>query len=134
MREMWTKGRKKENRSRMIAGVFAFLFAVALLFGSRLDSVENVDVKDWRLWVSVLVLTIIFSGLVQLLWRLLDMLQAKGGSGKKVTSDKITNVLEWADQHVVLISFLFLLLCWIPVFLAVYPGFFVYDAQDEYVQ
>ncbi len=28
----------------------------------------------------------------------------------------------------------FFLLCWIPVFLAVYPGFFVYDAQDELIQ
>lgn len=25
-------------------------------------------------------------------------------------------------------------LCYLPVFLAVYPGFFVYDAQDEYMQ
>ncbi|MCM1135554.1 MAG: DUF6020 family protein, partial [Clostridium sp.] len=25
-------------------------------------------------------------------------------------------------------------LCYLPVFLAVYPGFFVYDAQDEYLQ
>ena len=31
-------------------------------------------------------------------------------------------------------SGLFFLLCWIPVFLAVYPGFFVYDAQDELIQ
>lgn len=28
----------------------------------------------------------------------------------------------------------FFLLCWLPVFLAVYPGFFVYDAQDEFIQ
>ena len=30
--------------------------------------------------------------------------------------------------------FLLLLLCYLPVFLAVYPGFFVYDAQEEYIQ
>jgi len=28
----------------------------------------------------------------------------------------------------------FFFLCWFPVFLAVYPGFFVYDAQEELVQ
>ncbi len=27
-----------------------------------------------------------------------------------------------------------LFVCWLPVFLAVYPGFFVYDAQDELLQ
>ncbi len=131
---MRIKGRRTENRSRLIAAVFSFLFAAALLFGARLDSVENVDVKDWRLWISLLVLTIVFSGLVLLVWRLLDLLRAKSLSVGKLSQNKITNVFEWIDRHIILFSFLFLLLCWLPVFLAVYPGFFVYDAQDEYVQ
>ena len=50
MREMGTEERKEEKRSFLIAGFFSFLFAAALLFGARLDSVENVDVRDWRLW------------------------------------------------------------------------------------
>ncbi len=114
------------------------------MFGARLDSVENVDVKDGWLWVSVLVLTILFTGLVRLLWLFLDLAQAKCQAVKtdaekeaqieKVTPNKITYVLEWTDQHAVALSFFVLLLCWLPVFLAVYPGFFVYDAQDEYVQ
>jgi len=33
-----------------------------------------------------------------------------------------------------LLTWLIIFLCWIPVFLAFYPGAFVYDAQDEYVQ
>lgn len=33
-----------------------------------------------------------------------------------------------------LLTVCFFLLCWLPVFLAVYPGFFVYDAQDEFIQ
>lgn len=133
MSGMSAKDKGKQNRSCMIAGIFSLFFAVALLFGGRLDSVENVDVKDGQLWVLVFVLTVIFTGLVRLLWRLLDLL-LKGMPTKKPLPNKITNVFEWADQHAVLLSFLFLLLCWLPVFLAVYPGFFVYDAQDEYVQ
>lgn len=124
----------KEKRSRLTAVIFSFLLAVAILFGGRLDSVENVDVKDWHLWIFVVLLTAIFTGVVQLLWRLLDILQTKCASEKKTTPNKITNVFDWADRHAALFSFFFLLLCWLPVFLAVYPGFFVYDAQDEYVQ
>lgn len=124
----------KEKRSCLIAVIFSFLLAVAILFGGRLDSVENADVKDWHLWTFVVVLTAIFTGAVQLLWRLLDILQTKCASEKKTTPNKITNVFGWADRHAALFSFFFLLLCWLPVFLAVYPGFFVYDAQDEYVQ
>lgn len=132
MSVMSIKGKK--NRSLLIAAVFSFLFAVAILFGGRLNSVENVDVKDWHLWIFILALTVVITGLVQFLWHLLDMLLLKGISKRKTAPNKITNVLEWADRHVVLLSFIFLLLCWLPVFLAVYPGFFVYDAQDEYVQ
>lgn len=134
MKGMNMKDRGNEKKDRLLAGVFSFLLAAALLFGRRLDSVENVDMKDWRLWALVLVLMIIFSATVQLLWRLPDLLQGKGRQGRKTAAGKIVKVFEWADGHVVLLSFFFLLLCWLPVFLAVYPGFFVYDAQDEYVQ
>ena len=141
MREMQSDKKRNTGRSILIAGAFSFLFSAAILFGARLDSVENVDVKDGWLWVSVLVLTILFTGLVRLLWLFLDLAQAKCQAVKtdaekeaqieKVTPNKITYVLEWTDQHAVALSFFVLLLCWLPVFLAVYPGFFVYDAQDE---
>lgn len=144
MREMGTEERKEEKRSFLVAGAFSFLFAAALLFGARLDSVENVDVRDWRLWASILVLTVVFTALVRLLWRLFDLAQTKVAAGKtkagekafpgKRMPDKIAHVLEWTDRHIVLLSFVVLFLCWLPVFLAVYPGFFVYDAQDEYMQ
>lgn len=118
----------------MIAGIFSLLFSAGILFGARLDSVDNVDVRDWTLWVRLAALSIIFTGLVRLLWQLLDMLQLKGKTERKVTANKITTVFAWTERHAVPLSFLFLLLCWLPVFLAVYPGFFVYDAQDEFVQ
>ena len=77
MGEMQSDKKKSVNRSRLIAGVFSLLFSAAILFGARLDSVDNVDIRDWKLWVSLLVLTLICSGLVPLLWRLLDLLQEK---------------------------------------------------------
>lgn len=135
---------KKRNtgRSILIAGAFSFLFSAAILFGARLDSVENVDVRDWTLWLQMAAFTVIFTGIVLFLWRLLELAQAKAEvaktnvekAGQRKGLNKITSVLEWMDQHIVPLAFFFLLLCWLPVFLAVYPGFFVYDAQDEYVQ
>lgn len=108
----------RDFRSWRIAGVFSLLFSAALLFGARLDSVENVDIKDWRLWAALPVLTFVFAVAVRLLWLCPGRVQRKNAEG--------------GDFR--LFSFFFLLLCWLPVFLAVYPGFFVYDAQDEYVQ
>lgn len=128
MDEMQSDKKQSANRSRLIAGVFSLLFSAGILFGARLDSVDNVDIRDWKLWVSVLVLTLIFSGLVPLLWRLLDLLQQKWIGRKADAGEKEER------GKTVLYPFFFLLLCWLPVFLAVYPGFFVYDAQEEYVQ
>lgn len=125
---------KKQFRSRLIAGVFSFLFSAAILFGARLDSVENVDFKDAMLWLLLAAFTVIFTGLVLLLWGLLDRLQDRGASDAKSAANKITNVFKMTDIQVNGAVFFFLLLCWLPVLLAVYPGFFVYDAQDEYVQ
>lgn len=134
MREMQTDKKRKENRGLAAAGVFSFLFSAAVLFGARLDSVENVDVKDGTLWLQLVAFTILFTGMVRLLWRLMDMLRDRGATVIGKTLDKISIVINMTDGEAYLASFLFLLLCWLPVFLAVYPGFFVYDAQDEYLQ
>lgn len=131
---MQSDHKRNINRSRLIAGVFSFLFSAAILFGARLDSVENVDVRDVTLWLQLVAFTVIFAGLVLLLWRLMDGLRGRGMSSVEKMTDKITRVFKMTDAGADVAAFLFLLLCWLPVFLAVYPGFFVYDAQDEYVQ
>ena len=122
----------RDYRAWWIAGIFSLLFSAALLFGARLDSVENVDVRDFRLWAALPALTLFFAVLTRLLWLGVDLIQERSGRGR--LSNKITLVFERADRFAVPGTFFFLLLCWLPVFLAVYPGFFVYDAQDEYVQ
>ncbi len=137
MREMQSDGKEKrivEKRSLWIAGVFSLLFSAALVFGARLDRVENVDIKDFGLWAALLALTVLFTGLSLLLWRGLNWLQERTVSKKNAAGNEITYVFKFAEGYDDLLSFLFLFLCWLPVFLAVYPGFFVYDAQDEYVQ
>ena len=122
----------RDFRAWGIAGVFSLLFSTALLFGERLDSVENVDVRDFRLWAALPVFTLLFAVLTRFLWLCLDLLRERVGRGG--ASNKITYVFEKIEGFAVPGTFFFLLLCWLPVFLAVYPGFFVYDAQDEYVQ
>ncbi len=134
MREMQSDNKRGAVRSCLIAGAFSLLFSAAILFGARLDSVENVDVKDVTLWLQMVAFTVIFTGIVLLLWRLLDGLQGRGVSFPEKAINRITSVFKLTDTQVDIAVFLFLLLCWLPVFLAVYPGFFVYDAQDEYVQ
>lgn len=72
MREMQSDKKRTEGRSFLIAGIFSFLFSAALLFGARLDSVDHVDMADWKLWLQLAALSVIFTGVVRLLWLLLD--------------------------------------------------------------
>lgn len=134
MREMQSDNKQMKIRSLLIAGVFSLLFSAAILFGARLDSVEHVDVKDVTLWLQLPAFTVIFTGLVLLLWRLMDGLWGCGATLAGRAANKITAIFHIEDDQADIAAFLFLLLCWLPVFLAVYPGFFVYDAQDEYIQ
>ncbi len=120
----------RNKRGWLIAGGFSFLFTVAMLFGVRLEAMENVDFADWKMWASIPVLTCLFAVLVRKCWDFL------GGIGERramfaqyIKTPKFPGKLV---KHVDMLTFFFLLLCWFPVLLGVYPGFFVYDAWSEW--
>ncbi|MCH5253691.1 MAG: hypothetical protein J1F41_02120, partial [Lachnospiraceae bacterium] len=129
----------KDNRGWKIAGILSFLFTTAMLFGTRLDRVGNVDFKDFRFWVSLPVLTCLFAVLIRKAWHMIGDLEEKQKEFEvTVRSSRLSKTLMHLEKHINnranLLTFVFLILCWLPVFLAVYPGFFVYDAQDEFLQ
>ncbi|MBO5210052.1 MAG: hypothetical protein J6B68_12055 [Lachnospiraceae bacterium] len=122
----------KDVRGFKIAGILSFLFTVAMLFGVQLESAENVNFKDWKLWISLPVLTCLFTILVRKIWDFLSGLENRKlqlAEYIKLPQSPVKN-----ERGKNILTFCFFLLCWLPVLLAVYPGFFVYDAQDEYLQ
>lgn len=122
----------QDKRAWLIAVILSFLFTAAMLFGVRLDSVENVNFKDISLWVSLPVLTCLFTVLVRKFWNFLGGMEEKRAA--LMAQNFTVQTPKMKERTANLLTFLFLLLCWLPVLLAVYPGFFVYDAQDEYLQ
>lgn len=122
----------RDKRAWWIAVILAFLFTTAMLFGVRLDSVENVNFKDAGLWISLPVLTCLFTVLVRKFWNFLGGMEEK--RAVLMAQNIRVRTPQMKETTANLMTFLFLLLCWLPVLLAVYPGFFVYDAQDEYIQ
>ena len=122
----------QDKRAWLIAVILSFLFTAAMLFGVRLDSVENVNFKDISLWVSLPVLTCLFTVLVRKFWYFLGGMEEK--RAVLMAQNLTVQTPQMKERTANLLTFLFLLLCWLPVLLAVYPGFFVYDAQDEYLQ
>lgn len=121
-----------DMRGWKLAGVLSFVFTAAMLFGARLEAVGNVDFKDWKFWLSLPVLTCLFTILVRKSWNFLGNMEER--KEKLVQYIKVPKTLDKPFKNADVMTFFFLLLCWLPVLLAVYPGFFVYDAQDEYLQ
>lgn len=122
----------RDMRGWKLAGGLSFAFTTAMLFGSRLEAVGNVDFKDWKLWVSLPVLTCFFTILVRKSWNFLGNMEER--KERLTQYIKVPETLKSPVKNADILTFFFLLLCWLPVLLAVYPGFFVYDAQDEYLQ
>ncbi len=121
-----------DRRGWLIGGILSFLFTTAMLFGVRLDAVGNVDFKDWRLWISLPVLTCLFTILVRKFWDFLSGIEER--KNRLAEHIRLPATPIKAVKYADLLIFLFLLLSWLPVLLAVYPGFFVYDAQEEWLQ
>lgn len=122
----------RDRRGWRIAGILSGLFTTAMLFGVRLDAVGNVNFKDWRLWISLPVLTCLFTVLVRKFWDFLGGMEAR--KVRIAEHIRMPEASLRAEKYTNLITFLFLIVCWLPVLLAVYPGFFVYDAQEEWLQ
>ncbi len=121
-----------DRRGWWIAGVFSFLFTAAMLFGVRLDAVGNVNFKDPGLWIALPVLTCLFTILVRKFWNFLGGI--KDRKNRYAQHIQLPATPQRTEKYRDVLTFCFLMICWLPVFLAVYPGFFVYDAQDEWLQ
>ena len=126
LRQVYTRIRLEDRRGRWIAVGYSLTLSFSLIAGKQLHTVENFDIGNALLWIQILVLTIYFTGPV---WFLFQWIEKKASANEelKETGDK-------QGLKAFLVSWLVIFLCWIPVFLAFYPGAFVYDAQDEYVQ
>lgn len=116
-------------------GCMGTVFSICMVFGAKLDRKESVPFKEGRMWISILVLAVIFTMVIRRSW---DVMAER----KEIHASKAGKSREGMEKgQDSKISFRSLCLragvifaCYLPVFLAVYPGFFVYDAQDEYMQ
>ena len=117
---------QKENIfENVVSGGVSLLFSMALTVGSRLESVENFNITEAKAWLVVVVLMVYFSPLVSYAWEKIEGWEAEKAEDVDKNESKKSHFLR---------NWCLIFLCWLPVFLAFYPGAFVYDAQDEYVQ
>ena len=130
-----------EVRPWLILGI-AFAFSVCHCLGSRLEAEGYVDLGEAGLWISLPFLTLFFASLLGELWTVLSRYRCSDGRKKRDGVPEKRRVAaslcsRWdglPETVKRLLVFLFLTAVWGIVLLAVYPGFFVYDAQEEFNQ
>ncbi|MGN0377042.1 MAG: DUF6020 family protein [Suilimivivens sp.] len=109
--------------------LFSLAFSVCMIFGRNLDKEGSVPFKSPVMWLSILVLTAVTTVMVYFLWNRLLRFESMH-SGRTHTEDGGQQI----TKKTFCVTSAIIFLCYLPVFLAVYPGFFVYDAQDELMQ
>lgn len=118
--------RSKENKRYHIwAAVYALFFGVAMVFGAQLEKKGSVSYGAAKTWGVVAIVIIASFVIVRILFGLLDRYEAHHAMKKTAGKCSLT-----AGKEIFIKAGLFVL-CWLPVFLAVYPGFFLYDAETE---
>lgn len=115
--------RGSSKRNKVFAYIFSTLLSLALHMGASLEKSANVNFKDLKLYLFVILLAVYLAPLVSWLWK------AGSDSISKLTVKK--NDEKGLDFKQIW-AMIFIL--WLPVFFALYPGAFVYDATEEYTE
>ena len=120
------------NRKRWIlSGVFGFFFSLCMVIGTCLDEKESVPFDNLGMWAAIFMLAAAFGLTARYFWDRMAQWEEKGRNipfGREESRSGERKRRGW------LINAGIIFVMYVPVFLAVYPGFFVYDAQDELMQ
>ena len=118
--------------------IFSTLLSTALHIGAEYEFYDGVDFAKPSLYFNTICLAIAMAPFVAYLWRKprgLDVIE-RDENEKDKASDKTSGQKAFRSStpfnffYIWAIIFLF----WMPVFFALYPGAFVYDATEEYVE
>ncbi len=139
------KGRKPEKMTGGLmkpgiwccAGAGALFVSFCSQWGSQLDNIGNVDVRAVSTWLIPLVMGCILTPVLAAIFAWAGTGAGNRSRGRNQIQEKwesIRIVGWWRKQSFstqLLLRAVALFACWFPVFLAVYPGFFAYDAAAE---
>lgn len=120
------------------AYIFSTLLSTALHIGAEYEFYDGVDFAKPSLYFNTICLAIAIAPFVAYLWRKpkgfnvidRDENEKDKASGKISEPKSFKSSTPFNFFYIWAIIFLF----WMPVFFALYPGAFVYDATEEYVE
>lgn len=131
----------RPGKPTVVSVLFGISFSICMVFGAQLDQKGSVPFTNPWMWLSILVFAVIMTLVVSGLWNAMaqrpqsqETVQCLKDSTEihEISEAKKGKSKEWRSFLLRTSAVIFLL--YFVVFLAVYPGFFVYDAQEEYLE
>ncbi len=124
--------RESLNKRSVAAGaVLSVLFGAAMVFGAQLEQRGGIAYEAVGTWLRVLGVSVpAFAGILGLSM-LLFFLERRRGEDAAAAAEGRREERPFYRAKGFYLTALVFLLCWLPVFLAAFPGFFLYDAQEE---
>ncbi len=132
----------RPGKPTVFSALFGSGFSICMVFGAQLDQKGSVPFTNPGMWVSIFVFAVMMTLMVSGLWNAMARQLRSKVSPVQHTKDsqefcgtseaEVGKSKEWKSFLLRTSGVIFLL--YLIVFLAVYPGFFVYDAQEEYLE
>ena len=131
----------RPGKPTAVSVLFGIGFSICMVFGAQLDQKGSVPFMNPWMWLSVLVFAGVMTLVVSGLWNALAQRPQSQVAERhlkdsqeayEISEAKKGKSKEWRAFLLRTSGVVFLL--YFVVFLAVYPGFFVYDAQEEYLE
>ncbi len=107
------------------------IFSAFLVLGNSVKISGGVILKDIGIYLSIFSISFIMDCVLVQVYKFIEKFEQKETKESKIFT-KAKNKLSGRKKYIII--FLVMLLFWIPVFLAVYPGYFSYDAGSQYLQ
>lgn len=121
------KRKELTNKKAIITGaVLAVLFGTAMVFGTQLEKSGGIAYDSVRTWLFAFAAALPAFACIEGLFFLLAKYENRQGRAA-LRKEK---AVFWRTKGFWCVAFV-LALCWLPVFLAAFPGFFLYDAEYE---
>lgn len=124
-----------KKRRWILPGLFGTAFSFCMITGVQLDTRGSVPFSDPSLWLAILAGAVVMTLSVRYFWDLIDGKQRERAVSRQKEGEATDQgEKRWNKFSGWLLPSALIFVMYLPVFLAVYPGFFVYDAQDELMQ
>ena len=124
-----------KRRRWILPGLFGTAFSFCMITGVQLDTRGSVPFTDPLMWLAILAGAVVMTLSVRYFWDLIDGKQRERAVSRQKEGEATDQgEKRWNKFSGWLLPSALIFVMYLPVFLAVYPGFFVYDAQDELMQ